>query len=56
MKICSCCGQYTKGKQWFNQDKGYGLCKKCYDWIAEKESPDYIRSCYGEKGINCAIN
>lgn len=28
--ICACCGKYTKGRQWWNQDTGYGLCPDCY--------------------------
>ena len=53
---CCCCNQATKGKQWFNRDKGYGLCKKCWDWIAETQSGEEMRSSYGIKGIHCGIN
>ena len=54
--ICCCCGKYTKGKQWWNRDKGFGLCKSCHTWIEKKETAKYMLSCYGIKGINCAIN
>jgi hypothetical protein len=54
MKICACCGGETIGIQWFNQDKGYGLCLKCYEWIKERTYTDMERT-YGKKGIHCAI-
>jgi len=56
MKICCCCGKYTKGKQWWNRDKGYGLCLSCYKWISTRETPEYMKDCYGVKGVHCAIN
>lgn len=36
IKICSCCGRYCYGEQWWNRDAGYGLCSEC------------IRHCIGE--------
>lgn len=37
MKTCACCGgDAGKWKQWHNQDKGFGLCRKCADWIAKR--------------------
>lgn len=55
--ICTCCGSYTKGRQYFNLDHGYGLCVKCGDWMAERhrtkpmvepESPEKIA---GQRGV-----
>lgn len=28
---CACCGNYHKGRQWWNRDDGYGLCNNCID-------------------------
>jgi hypothetical protein len=49
---CACCGQWTAGRQWFNQDTGYGLCRKCAEYITAKEGPEYTKSCYGIRGIH----
>jgi len=53
--ICSCCGTYTTGRQWFNRDSGYGLCETCADWIAKRESPAAMESAYGKRGIHYAV-
>lgn len=53
---CCCCGQSTIGRQWWNRDTGYGLCKKCADIISIKEDSETMNSCYGEKGIHYYIN
>jgi hypothetical protein len=53
---CACCGGCAPAlKQWFNQDKGYGLCKRCAEWITEKEGADYVKRCYGEAGTHHSI-
>lgn len=37
MKKCACCGGNAGNcEQWHNQDTGFGLCRKCADWIAER--------------------
>lgn len=28
---CACCGEETYGRQWLNQDTGYGVCERCAD-------------------------
>lgn len=52
---CSCCGQYTQGRQWWNQDTGYGLCESCAGIISKSEDPESMESCYGRKGEHYAI-
>lgn len=54
---CCCCGEETLGRQWFNRDTGYGLCRGCGDWLpAERNvSPEEMRKCYGERGVHYAI-
>jgi hypothetical protein len=49
---CCCCTGPAKGRQWYNRDTGYGLCPKCAQWIATKESPEQMRENYGEPGIH----
>jgi len=53
---CACCGAPAPAlKQWYNRDTGYGLCKKCANWITEKEGSEYVRDCYGEAGVHHSI-
>lgn len=36
--ICACCGgQAPARKQWFNQDKGYGICARCFTRVVKHE-------------------
>lgn len=53
-KTCSCCGgDAGKFEQWPNRDAGYGLCRKCADWILGRgETPEEFRRCYGVAGIH----
>lgn len=33
-KTCACCGSSAgRWKQWHNQDTGYGICRRCVDWV-----------------------
>ena len=49
---CSCCGQATKGRQWWNRDTGFGLCPKCAKWIAEKLDKEEMEETYGSEGYH----
>lgn len=49
---CSCCGNYDYGRQWWNRDSGYGLCKECSDYLEKREGTDSMNSCYGVKGVH----
>ncbi len=54
--ICACCGAYTKGQQWYNRDKGYGLCPKCAKWLVSRgETAEDIKSAYGIEGIHYVL-
>lgn len=44
---CCCCGDSTRGRQWYNRDTGFGLCSKCAEWIAMRETPEYMQELYG---------
>ena len=48
---CGCCGTYTLGRQWWNQDKGYGMCVKCWRRFYKD---DYCSS-IGRRGVHFAI-
>lgn len=52
---CCCCGQPAKGRQWWNRDAGYGVCKPCGDDTARKEGEQAARSYYGERGVHWDI-
>jgi hypothetical protein len=61
---CSCCGDVTRGEQWWNRDTGYGLCDRCADWIPARmakrgETPEAIaeemRFLYGERGRHYCV-
>ena len=57
---CACCGTMTRGRQFWNQDTGYGLCDKCHDWIASRApmhgtSPEEMARTYGEPGNHVKI-
>lgn len=54
--ICCCCGQDTRGRQWFNRDKGYGLCPKCADWLSDgRETTAEMKQNYGIEGYHYNI-
>ena len=46
--ICCCCGDSTKGRQWFNRDQGYGLCPDCIIDCHAQGSND----AYGVEGVH----
>ena len=49
---CCSCDNDAPGRQWYNQDTGYGLCAKCAAWIATRETPETMRKYYGEPGTH----
>ena len=52
---CCCCGEQTKGRQWWNRDTGFGLCSPCAERIALREDKETMKSCYGQEGIHYSI-
>jgi len=47
---CAVCGKPASGRQWWNRDKGFGICYKC---VAEQEkttSEELMALNYGKKG------
>ena len=53
--ICICCGKRAFGKQWWNQEDGYGLCAQCGKQLREKGEPRLEES-YGIRGVHYDIN
>ncbi len=50
--LCPCCGGRTIGRQWHNQDTGYGLCKNCIDYCTPRIGEDSMKSVYGVRGVH----
>lgn len=51
---CTCCGAYYRGRQWWNQDTGFGLGDCCVKYCGV--APDGGESsCYGVPGIHFLI-
>lgn len=50
---CASCGGEAKGKQWWNRDKGYGVCPRCvFRQLMNGTTPEEIYSNYGKEGRN----
>lgn len=47
---CCCCGGYTKGRQYFNQDLGYGLGTCCIDYVRSRVED--MQRTYGVDGVH----
>lgn len=52
--VCCCCGKGTHGRQWWNRDKGFGLCPDCVEFVSRSADSDDLHSCYGICGIHYA--
>ena len=51
-KSCCICGRNAYGKQWWNRDKGFGLCIDCAEkWIGKTDRQEFERS-YGRAGVH----
>ena len=51
--LCCCCGGYTKGRQFYNQDTGHGLGDCCVDFVTPR-TEDMERT-YGVPGVHYRI-
>ena len=55
--ICNCCGQYAKGRQWWNRDTGYGLCVSCGEEALKRgKSIEEVEFENGKRGIHWDID
>lgn len=49
---CTCCGSSYQGRQWWNQDTGYGLGDCCVDMCGANREPNTETESYGVSGIH----
>jgi len=53
--ICNCCGNYTRGKQWWNRDEGYGICESCGAEQVERYGLESVEFDNGKKGVHWGV-
>lgn len=54
---CCCCGESCRARQWWNRDTGYGICRKCIDWMRARGTSDAeLLELYGQEGIHWNID
>lgn len=52
---CAVCGDDAgRWQQHWNRDTGYGICRKCVEWLVNehRDRPEEIRDLYGVEGVN----
>jgi len=52
---CTCCGEGYQGRQWWNQDCGYGLGDCCVKFCHADSTPGVESECYGVAGVHFLI-
>lgn len=61
VRECCVCGNAAKGKQWWNRDRGYGICSRCAieepkrmarRGMSQTDIDDEMLSLYGKAGVN----
>lgn len=54
--ICCTCGRHTRGRQWWNRDKGFGLCDDCItiNHVADVPLGATARS-FGVRGVHWGL-
>jgi hypothetical protein len=50
--MCACCGGEAPGRQWWNRDKGYGVCARCFERTVKAEGLAMAVFRYGRPGVN----
>lgn len=53
--VCCVCGAGTRGRQWWNRDAGFGICKTCAERQAKRETPEDHASLYGQRGVHFGL-
>src|SRR5450830_1519394 len=51
---CCCCGDEAYGRQFHNQDLGYGLCARCVSYVTPR-TEDMART-YGIEGVHFKLD
>ena len=49
---CAVCNKETRGRQWHNRDKGFGLCRDCLWWLEQRVAEGRSEDIEGNYGIN----
>jgi hypothetical protein len=52
---CCCCGERAPAKrQWWNRDRGFGLCGACAEMITRRPdyNPEDFTQSYGHVGVH----
>ena len=52
---CCCCGETTRGKQWWNRDEGYGICLPCAQLWREKDGKEHLEMSCGLEGVHWGL-
>lgn len=54
---CCCCGAWTKGRQFHNQDNGFGLGSCCVEYVRAKtpEMEGFVQRTYGVAGVHYGL-
>lgn len=50
--ICACCGKWTRGRQWWCRDRGYGLCPSCGEGLLRVDGVEVTQRSYGIQGVH----
>lgn len=53
---CTCCGEYTQGRDWWNQEPGYGLCDDCVSFCCGTIADGEESRTHGVAGIHFRIS
>ncbi len=52
---CCCCSEPTQGRQWWNRDSGFGVCKNCIERAFKNESEEELENMFGKRGYHYLI-
>ncbi len=53
--VCNRCGKYAPGRQWWNRDTGYGLCKPCGDELVARDGLASVEFDNGQRGFHWGL-
>jgi hypothetical protein len=57
LNCCVCGDDAGRFAQHWNRDRGYGICRRCIDWLTAKgTTSDELTDLYGRAGVNYAAN
>ncbi|STQ90031.1 hypothetical protein [Iodobacter fluviatilis] len=49
---CCCCGNSTRGRQWWGRDNGFGLCTDCISFCEADVGQGEKTESYGIRGVH----